>query len=91
MKKKTFHFFFGSAAIDRVIQNSFCVENVFSLTLELINSHAISFSDFRVIALQAQVTVSRRFPNWNKNVISGPSMVTRVMMKLRNTLALSFK
>ena len=44
-------------------------------TLELIKSQAISFKDFKFIAAADTVTVSLRFPNWKRNVTSGPSIV----------------
>lgn len=37
-------------------------------------SQAKSFNDFRLIVDAGTVTISRRLPNWNKNVTSGPSI-----------------
>lgn len=37
-------------------------------------SQAKSFNDFRLIVDAGIVTISRKFPNWNKNVTSGPSI-----------------
>lgn len=44
-------------------------------TLLFMKSHAKSFNDFNVKTLAATVTISRIFPNWNKNVISGPAII----------------
>lgn len=46
------------------------------LTLVLMNSHAKSLSVFNVRTLAATETASRMLPNWNRNVTSGPSIMT---------------
>lgn len=44
-------------------------------------SQAKSFNDFKLIVDAGTVTISRRFPNWNKNVTSGPSILATVEIK----------
>lgn len=56
-------------------------EKANELTLEFIKSQAKSFNVFKLIVDAGTVTISRKFPNWNKNVTSGPSIFATVVQK----------
>lgn len=55
-------------------------------------SQAKSFNDFRFIVGAGTVTISRRLPNWNKNVTSGPSISqnTRKNLKKHKRIYLNY-
>lgn len=42
----------------------------------------MSFRDFKFNVDAGTVTVSRKLPNWNKNVISGPSMLCILILEI---------
>lgn len=70
-------YFLGRFPAYKVCNGRFCYSIYRSIfTFELMKSQAISFSSFRVSVDTGTATISRMFPNWNRNVTSGPSILT---------------